>query len=122
MSDVTFYDSRGEVVAYKSGGADAMFLWNGTPVAILSDQSVYTFSGRHIGWFIDGWIRDHSGGCVYFTEGASGGPARPARAARPARGARSARPARGARQARPARPARQVSWSPLSVGPAFFNQ
>lgn len=121
MSEVIFFDSRGYVVAYKDDDDDVIFLWRGEPVAILDDESVFAFSGRHLGWFMDGWIRDHGGGCVYFTDDATGGPARPPRAARPARGARHVRPARGVRQIRPMRPVRSPAWSSLAVGTAFFR-
>jgi hypothetical protein len=120
-ADLVFFDSRGEGVADKNADDDVIFLWKGQPVAILDDESVFALDGRHLGWFMDGWIRDHGGDAVYFTEDATGGPPRPARAARPARGARGARPARGARQVRPLRPSRSLSWSNLSVGGAFFN-
>lgn len=117
---ITFYDYRGEAVAYLSDG-EYIYLYDGTPVGWLSDgENIYSYSGSYLGWIQDGWIRDRSGLCVFFTDGSSGGPARPARHARPARGARHARPARGAREARPARPARSVGWSKLS-GDSFFN-
>ncbi len=69
---------------------------------MISDESIYSFSGHHLGWFLDGWVRDHNGNCVFFTQNAIGGPANPAKQARPARGARRLRPARGAREVRPA--------------------
>ena len=89
---VTFYDRQGRAVAW------------------IADESIYAYSGVHLGWFVDGWIRDLHGHAVFFTPDCGGGPARPAR---------NARPARGARHARPFRPARTTSWSPLS-GDAFF--
>jgi 4-fold beta-flower domain-containing protein len=51
------------------------------PIAIVDDESVsvYGFDGRHLGWFVEGWIRDHHGACVYYTDHATGGPVRPAR-------------------------------------------
>jgi hypothetical protein len=121
MSELAFFDSRGDVVAYKDDDDDVIFLWSGEPVAILDDESVFAFTGHHLGWFMDGWIRDHGGACVYFTDDATGGPVRPPRMARPARGARTARPARGARQMRPMRPMRSLAWSNLAVGSAFFH-
>jgi hypothetical protein len=116
-----FFDSHGDVVAYVDDGDDVIFLWSGEPAAIVDDESVFAFDGRHLGWLMNGWIRDHGGACVYFTEGATGGPARPARTARPARGARYARPARAAREMRPMRPMRSLAWSSLAVGSAFFD-
>ena len=122
MDELVFWDGAGQVVARKDEDDDVIFLWTGEPVAIVDDESVFAFDGRHLGWFLDGWIRDHAGDCVYFTDDASGGARRPHRRPRPARGARRPRPRRLARQARPARSARTTRWSELSVGPAFFRQ
>lgn len=121
MDIVPLYDRHGRAVAYFY--ERWIYLYSGQPVGYLHEESrsVYAFSGRHLGWFTHGWVRDHHGTAVYFTTAAEGGPARPARQARPARGARGARPARGARQARPARPARQSRWSELAEGDRFFN-
>jgi hypothetical protein len=120
MSELVFFDSHGAAVAYKDEGDDVIFLWDGRPVAILDEESVFFFDGRHAGWFFDGWIRDHQGGAVYFTDRAQGGPVRPVRQVRSVRGVRQVRPVRGVRQMRPIRPVWQLAWSQLSTGPAFF--
>lgn len=86
----------------------------------LSNGALYNYGGQHLGWLVEGWVRDQAGRCVFFMDDSTGGPARPARTARPARGARQARPARGARQAAPAMPARVVAWSSVD-GPHFFG-
>ena len=117
---LTFYNHEGRAVAYLDDNGKSIYLYSGEPVAWLSNNSVFNCSGHYLGWFQDGWIRDRSGYCVFFTNNSSGGPARPARQARPARGARQARPARGAREARPARPARSSSWSDMS-NESFFE-
>lgn len=117
----TLYSSSGQAVAYIDVDGQSIYLYNGTPVAWISDDSVYSYSGHYLGWFENGWFYDTSGMPAFFTDHSSGGPTRPARAARPARGARSARPARAARQARPARPARSLSWSKHSNS-GYFNQ
>jgi hypothetical protein len=106
-----FYDRHGRAIAFSDDDDEALYLWNGRPIAFLNDGKVYAYSGRFVGWFEHGWLRDRRARCVAFTEDAEGGPAKPARHARPARGVRRARPARGARQAAPARPARSTSWS-----------
>ncbi|WP_369123379.1 4-fold beta flower protein [Marinobacter salarius] len=118
---VTLYSSSGQAVAYVDHDGQSIYLYDGRPVAWLSDESVFAYSGRYLGWVDNGWFYDRNGRPAFFTEDSTGGPARPARSARPARGARGARPARGAREARPAKPARSLSWSELS-GNAFFEQ
>ena len=123
MAQLVFSDSRGQVVALKDDDDDVVFLWSGRPIAIVDDESVsvYGFDGRHLGWFVEGWIRDHDGACVYYTDHATGGPVRPARRTRPKRGARKARPRRRARPAPPPRHPNQRIWSSLAVGGAFFD-
>jgi len=123
MSELVFFDSHGQVVALKADDDDVVFRWNGTPVAILDDESVsvYGFDGRHLGWFGDGWIRDHDGACVYYTDDARGGPVRPARRTRRARGTPKAPRARKARQPPPPHRPNQRVWSKLAVGSAFFD-
>jgi hypothetical protein len=117
---ITFYDQSGEAVAYLDEDGESIYLYGGEPIAFLSGEGIYSYAGRYLGWFEDGWVLDRSGNRVFFTENATGGPVRPVRAVRPARGARSARPARGAREARPARPVRSSSWSRLT-GENFFS-
>jgi len=120
VSELVFFDSDGAAVAYKDHDGDVIFLWDGRPVAVLDDDSVYFFDGRHAGWFVDGWVRDHEGKVVYFTDHAVGGPVRPVRQVRRVRGVRQVRPVRGVRQVKPVRPVRQLVWSPLASGTAFF--
>ncbi len=105
-----FYDKNGRTVAYTTDSG-YIYLYSGKPVAYIYGNSVYSLSGRHLGWFGNGWIRDHVGACVMFCTGVTGGPARPAHQAKPAKGARQALPGKGARQAKPAMPAKQSSWS-----------
>jgi hypothetical protein len=73
---VVFYDRNGDPVAYTDDG-EYVYLFNGSAVGHLVRDSVYAYDGTHLGWFIDGWIRDHDGHCVYFTDDAEGGPVSP---------------------------------------------
>jgi hypothetical protein len=89
-------------------------------LAWLSDDSVYSYSGEHLGWYVDGWVIDHTGCHVFFTDNSKGGPLRPIRQVLPIRGIRGVRPVRGVRQIKPLRPIRTLSWSELS-SEEFFN-
>ena len=64
---VTLFDARGKAVAYMAPDDDlTVYLWSGKPVAYLyqdsgSDFHVYGFNGKHLGWFVNGVVRDHDG-------------------------------------------------------------
>jgi len=123
MEYVAFYNNEGRPIAWIGDNRDypSIFLFNGNPVAWMADDGIYSYAGKYLGWYQDGWVRDKDGHAVFYTQEAIGGPARPARQARPARGARGARPARSAREARVAKAARTTSWSSLS-NESFFDQ
>jgi hypothetical protein len=55
---MTFYDFEGTPVAYCDDG-EAIYLYTGEPMAYLDTDSVYAYSGRHLDFFVDGWVRDH---------------------------------------------------------------
>lgn len=118
--DVEFFGGDGHAVCYSPDG-EHLYLWSGEPVAYVTDEKVYSFNGRLLGWFTNGWLYDRANRPALFSSDSSGGPARPARRARPAKHARRARPAKHARQAPHARPARRVSWSDVP-GSAYFSQ
>ncbi len=117
---LTFYDRTGTAVAYTEDGVD-VYLFDGEPVAYLEGDAVYAYSGAHLGWFEDGWVRDHAGYCVFFTEVASGdGPIKPIEHIRPIKLAKRQLPIRGIRQIAPVKPIKHLTWSELS-GEAFFR-
>ncbi len=113
-----FYDAEGTPVAYCDDG-ESIYLYSGEPVAYVSDDSVYTFGGRHIGFIEDGWVRDHSGMRVFCTEHSKGGPARPVCRVQPVRRVGNSRPAKKIRRSLPNKAMCQRGWSSLS-GMQFF--
>ena len=116
---LTFYDSNGRPVAHTEDGVH-IYLFSGEPVAYLDNGSVYSFSGRHLGRFENGWIRDNNGQCVFFTENATGGPMRPMKMMRPMKSMKQMKPMKGMKEMRPMRPMDSLSWSELS-GEQFFE-
>jgi len=108
------YGATGRVVAWLDDNREVTRDLQGNVNAWLREDCVYSLRGQHVGHFVDGNFRDARGAVVAFIAGASGGPVKPARAARPARPTRGARPARPVRGARMARPARSSSWSTLA--------
>jgi hypothetical protein len=121
MSDeIDFYDYSGRPVAYTQDGTH-IYTFTGRPVAYLSDDSVYSFSGVHLGWFEDGWVRDNSGQCVFYTGDATGGPLKPVKHVKPVKSVKSVKPVKSVKSVRPVRAVKSLSWSRLS-GEDFFNQ
>jgi hypothetical protein len=65
--EVSLFDGRGKAIAYIALDDEmTIYLWSGKPVAYLerdraSGYHVYGFNGKHIGWFVGGVLRDHSG-------------------------------------------------------------
>jgi hypothetical protein len=121
MSDITFYNQKGKPTAYTSD-EEHIYLYSGRPVAYLSNDSIYSYSGKHLGRFGKGWIRDNRGKCVFFTPEASGsGPVKPIRGVLPVKGVKGVRPVKSVKQTRPSKPVDSLSWSALSSD-AFFDQ
>lgn len=117
--EITFYDSHGAPTAYVQDGVH-IYLFSGEPVAFLSETSVYSFSGKHLGRFENGWIRDNRGNCVFFTKDARGGPLRPLKQLKPLKGLKQLKPLKSLKELKPLRPLNSLSWSRLS-GRQFFG-
>jgi hypothetical protein len=75
QEQISLYDSQGNAVAYiDTDDGNTIYLWGGRPVAYLysdnANVNVYSFNGKHLGWYINGILRDHSGDAVGFIKGA----------------------------------------------------
>lgn len=114
-----FYDRYGTPVAYSEDG-EHVFTYGGRAVAFISEDSVYAFTGAHLGWIDSGLVRDNNGHVVFFSEYARGGPLKPLRGLKPLKGLRQLKPLKGIKQFRPLRPLYSSSWSALS-GEQFFG-
>ena len=97
-----------------------MFTFPGVPVGYLSNGSVYSFSGAHLGWFENRLVRDGSGSVALFTDDASGGPLKPLKQLKPLKGLKQLKPLKGLKVLAPLKPLNTVSWSNLS-GVQFFG-
>lgn len=108
---MTFYDRSGKTVAYTEDDVH-IFLYSGYPVGYLYNGSVYSYSGRHLGMLRTGWIRDHAGACVFFTdEATNGGPPMPAKHVKPPKLLKKPKPLKGRREAPPPRADDTDEWS-----------
>lgn len=118
---MVFYDNSGHPTAYTEDDIH-IYLFTGEPVAYLHMDAVYGYNGRQIGWFRDGWIRDLTGNCVFFTENTTGsGPLKPLRQLKPFKSLKQLRPLKAPRELKHLRPLNKLSWSQLA-GKRFFAQ
>ena len=115
-----FYDAHGEPSAYMQDGTN-IYLVTGEPVAYVDSNSVYSFRGHHLGWYLDGWVWDRHGAAVLFTNSAIGGPVLPKRRELPGIPPSLVLPPRTERQMPPRRPGLSGTWSSLSPLD-FFRQ
>lgn len=121
IMSITFYDRNGIPIAYTDDDCH-IFYFSGEAVGYIHNDSIYGYHGKHLGFYETGWVRDHSGACVFFTETASGlGPVKPVKGIKPIKSVKSIKQIKSVKQIRPVRPVRQLFWSNLS-GRQFFNQ
>ena len=104
------YNHDGDPIAF-SDDNEHIFSFRGEPLAYIYDNKVYSYKGRHLGWFMDGWVRDLRGSCVFFTENASGGPVKPIKRVAPIKGVRGIKPIKQIREIAKIKPVFTYSWS-----------
>ncbi|HYD92248.1 MAG TPA: hypothetical protein VEA37_12265, partial [Flavobacterium sp.] len=73
--DVSLFDKDGNPFAYIAiDDESTIYSWNGSPLGYLfredNQTHIYSFQGKHLGWFEDGVVRDHTGNVAAFTKGA----------------------------------------------------
>jgi hypothetical protein len=118
---MTFYDRTGKAVAYTEDDVH-VFLFLGYPVGYITNGDVYSYSGRHLGTLRAGWLRDHAGQCVFFTEGAvERGLELPARRVKPPKLVKKLKPPKGHREPAPPRAEDGDGWSELSSETFFIS-
>ncbi|MBB1465422.1 4-fold beta flower protein [Vibrio splendidus] len=72
--EVSLFSGSGDASAYIALSDEmTIYLWSGKPVAYLSTDDnggyhVYGFNGKHLGWFINGVVRDHQGNAACATK------------------------------------------------------
>jgi hypothetical protein len=66
--EVTLFNGKGKAAAYIAvEDGMTIYLWGGKPVAYLEPDKggggfhIYGFNGKHLGWFVQGVVRDHDG-------------------------------------------------------------
>jgi len=117
---IVFYDHLDIAQAYTENAVD-IYSFNGEPLAYFYMDAIYSYQGKQLGWFSDGWIRDLNGFCVFFTQGATGGPLKSLIHPIPFVGTKRLLPIKAPRQIMKIRPIKRLTWSPLS-NQHFFKQ
>ena len=117
--ELTFYDRSGQACAYTEDGIH-IFLFSGHTAGFIHEDSIYDYSGKHLGWLVEGWVRENTGRCVFFTDGATGGPVRPHIHAEPSKVVKQIPPAKGALKPKTTKPDFPDAWSALT-GAQFFT-
>lgn len=117
---LTFFDKHGKPVCYTEDGSH-LFSFDGTPLAYFHGNSVYTFSGLHLGWLDDGLIRDSYGRCLLFSPAAHSGPTKPTCYTEPTKSTKQTMSTKGTKQTTPARPTFGLSWSEITPEQFFRN-
>ena len=115
-----FFDRNGKATCYAPDG-EHLYLWTGKPVAYFSDDRVYSFKGKLLGWFSNGWLYDRKNMPALFSPDASGGPIKPVRSVTPVKSVRSVLPVKSVKSVAHVRPVRSSSWSPHS-SKLYFQQ
>ncbi len=73
---IYLYDRHGAAIVHIEN--NVIYTISGVPVAFLQHEYVYAYSGKQLGTYEDGWLRDLKGTCVFFSEHATGaGPVPP---------------------------------------------
>ena len=116
----TFYNKKGSLIAYTEDSCH-VFSFIGDPLAYINDDSVYTYEGKHLGFYQDGWIRDNDGMCVFFTKDAKSGPPLAMKDIGPVKSQKSKIPVKKPREQPLKKPDIKQVWSELSSA-KFFKQ
>lgn len=115
---MNLYELSGLPVAYCDDGVH-IFLYSGQAVAYFAGECVYSFSGRHLGWRQRGWIIDHDGNCVLFSEQAEQGPEKFMTQDYRKKAPAGQIPEKEVRQFEPLRPPTSSKWSRTPVEKFF---
>ncbi len=56
--EITLFNKNGKPTAYIADDGETIYLWDGRPVAFVSEDKVFDWNGRQLGWFNNGTIFD----------------------------------------------------------------
>ncbi|HEY3295667.1 MAG TPA: hypothetical protein VGL38_09515 [bacterium] len=121
--ELSFYDQNGDAIAYCEDGEN-IFLYDGQVVACFDKdrQCVYAYSGRYLGRFSSGWVRDLDGDYLLFTSQATGGPRKPNIMKPPRKAPKKSVPTRLAKHYASCLIIKATAWSKLTAMDFFLKQ
>lgn len=106
------YQQTGAVYAWLDERSGRIIGLRGQNLAFVDGDSVYGWPGQHIGWWVDGHIRDHGGAVAVFTAGAGNlGVIKPVRAIKPIKPVKQIAPVRPVKSVKPVRAIRKLAWA-----------
>jgi hypothetical protein len=110
------HDKSGNVVAwYDRPNGDIVDL-SGNHIAFVDEDSVYNYSGAHIGWWQSDHVRDSQGSVSVFTKNATGlGIYAPYLSYEPYQPYKAFRPFRPFKSFKPFKPYLNGSWSSKNI-------
>jgi hypothetical protein len=56
--ETTLYNKNGKPVAYIAEDGQTIYLWDGRPAAYITQEKVFGWNGRQLGWFSNGTVFD----------------------------------------------------------------
>jgi len=115
------YDRTGAAIAYTLDDGETLYTYGGRPVGYIHEECLFSFQGKLLAWYLDGWVLDFDGMRVFFTKHSKGGPSTPIKGIQPIRGIRQYCPSRATRFGKGLKPAFSLLWSPRS-GEIFFGE
>ena len=106
------HDRTGQVYAWLDIKREHILDLDGRPIAFIVGDSVYDWSGRHIGWWQDGHMRDNVGSVVVFRRDATNLiVGRPGLGGIPGEPGKAGVPGRPGLAGKPGRPGNVGAWS-----------
>lgn len=118
MRGITYYDKNGNPFCYTEDDCH-IYDFDGNPIAYIDHENVWNYDGKHLGFIYKGWIIDHSGKYLLFSEQSTGGPLKPLKGLSPLKGLKALKPLKGLKELTPLRPLTSLSWSELSMDEFF---
>lgn len=115
---MTFYDKNGNAVCYTEDNV-YIYSFDGTPIAYIHGNIVWSYSGLCLGWLHNYWILDLDGYYLFFSEYSTGGMIKPFKHLRPLKGLRRLRPLKSIRRIPSLRPYPKLRWSTLTADDFF---